>query len=158
VPGRGPPPPAARQVSPPGAGPPRGPAMTPARRHPCRPRLEVLEDRDLPADLMGLAFDVVTGPVSWGGRVQAEYTLVNRDLAAAGAFDVQVRLSPDTAFTAADPLVATFHVNGLAARGLTSGLVTIDLPAAPPPGFGPSFGGYLGLVLDPDNRVAETDE
>lgn len=55
------------------------------------------------------------GPALWGEPVTVAYTIDNRGGADAGAFDVELRLSRDNQIDAADTLVTTVHLAGLAA-------------------------------------------
>jgi len=90
--------------------------------------------------------------VAAGGRLEVDLTLAARGDAAAPAFGWELRLSADDEVTAADRLLAAGEVPaGL--RGDRRRRVRVSVPADAPAGR------YrVGVVVDPDDRVAEVAE
>ena len=67
-------------------------------------------------------------------------------------------LSSGNRFDAGDFLLQTFTVGGLAAGQSVGGNLTVALPAMPPPGFTQPETVFLGLLLDPDDAVMESNK
>ena len=61
-------------------------------------------------DLVGASFEVVQDSALWGEPVTVRYTIENRGGAAAGPFQVDLRLADHSRFDASQPLLATFSV------------------------------------------------
>jgi hypothetical protein len=115
----------------------------------------------LTADLAGSSFRIATATAAYGDRVTGTFRVENRGGAEAGAFAVQVVLSPDNSFGERSQVLTTFAVKRLGAgQAFTPGGFTVTLPdpatatAAGLPASGPV---YLGLRIDPAGAVAELD-
>ncbi len=112
-------------------------------------------------DLVATSFQVAGGFATWGQSVTVNYTLANRGLGDAPAFDVDLRFASTDHIGGGDPLLQSIPIGPLPAGATTSGSVTVQLPGSltnPPTGFGAFDPIYLGLVVDPANAVAETSE
>jgi hypothetical protein len=112
-------------------------------------------------DLVGASFHVGADTALWGEALTIHYAIENRGGAAAGPFEAEVRLSTDNRFDSEDSLLAKVSIAGLAAGGAFAGTVTITLPGTPgqpPPSFQEPQDVFLGLQIDPDNAVAESNK
>ncbi len=115
----------------------------------------------LMADLAGASFRLGTDTASWGDTLTAAFRVENRGGAGAGAFAVQVLLSPDNRFGPSAVVLTSFAVPALAAgQEFASGPFPVLLPdadtarAAGLPASGPV---YLGLRIDPTKSVPESN-
>src|SRR5262249_5714448 len=113
--------------------------------------------RPLP-DLVGTSFSIDPTATIWGQTVAVNYAIANRGSAITSPFDVELRLSADQTIDAADVLLRTFQVNGLAADATASGTISVALPSAPPPGFTTPENDFLGFRIDPTNAIREKNE
>src|SRR5262249_20572115 len=83
----------------------------------------------LAPELAGSPFWLGTDTAAYGDTVTARFTVDNRGGAAAGAFFVQVLLTPDNSFGPESQLLTTFSVPGLGAgQEYTPGYFTVSLP------------------------------
>ena len=121
-------------------------------------RAEALESRLLLAvDLAGTALNATPeAPVPAGGQTTIHFTVANLGSTAPRAFAVSFYLSADATISAADTLVATFNGTGPAALSSVSDSVVAALPATDP--FRNDNQYYLGMIVDPDDVVNESDE
>ncbi len=110
-------------------------------------------------DLTGGSFRLGADAAAYGEAVPVMLTVENRGGADAGAFDVQVVLSPDDRFGPASQVLRTFTLPGLrSGQAFSPGTVLVPLPdlagatAAGLPVSGPA---YLGLRIDPTGGVPE---
>jgi len=124
------------------------------------------------ADLSGAQFDVSPDNLLLGaGTTVAAFSLLNYGSAAAGAFDVQFYLSDDAHIDPATDILlllhpsdshydasepAAYHVSGLGSMATDVGAVTLVVPTDDP--FDTDNDYYLGMFVDADADVAETDE
>jgi len=119
--------------------------------------LEDLEKRLLLAapDLAGTGFSLDYGIMNLGA-VTADFTVANIGTAPAGGFTIYFYLSQDSTITSGDNLLASYWVDPLASGASFHGTKSLS------PGTGDPFGGNgrytLGMVLDVNNVVAESDE
>lgn len=113
----------------------------------------------LTPDLAGSSFQLQTNTAAYGDTVTAKFTVDNRGGAAAGAFEVQVVLSPDNLFGPSSWLLTTFALTGLGVgQEFNSGAFTMSLPdPAQTTAFGLPASGpvYVGLRIDPSGVVPE---
>ncbi len=93
------------------------------------------------------AFGAATGTVSVNAVVD------NPTLVASGNFDVKFYLSTDEEFTASDSLLTTVNRNSIVAGGHQSWTQSLTLPKTLAAGDY-----FIGVVLDPANKIIETDE
>ena len=115
-------------------------------------------------DLLGTSFDVNPDNLFAIGNVAVSFEILNQQIDAAGPFDVKFYLSDDTNINpasdtwlqldASDP--DAYHVAGLAAGATHSGTVNLVVPASDP--FGTDSDYHIGMVVDVDDDVMETNE
>jgi hypothetical protein len=111
-----------------------------------------------PADLVATAFQVIGQPANWGQPVTLSFTVSNQGAGDAGPFDVGVYLSSDGLIEAGDALLQSVAFpNGLGRFSSETKLVTLNLPAKPA-GFVGLDTSFLGLIIDPEDRVPETNK
>jgi len=105
-----------------------------------------------PADLVASDLSVSAG--GWrGAPLSIQFTRANAGQGAAPPFALSVHLSADAAVTADDPEVCRRVVWGMGAGASVAHEVNdCALPALPPGAW------YVGVLLDPDDYVAEADE
>ncbi|MGO9814751.1 MAG: FG-GAP-like repeat-containing protein [Isosphaeraceae bacterium] len=112
-------------------------------------------------DLVGASFEVAQDSALWGEPVTIHYMIENRGGAAAGPFQVDLRLADHNRFDGSQPLLATFSVDGLAAGTAATGTLTVTLPGtpgAPPDSFTEPEQVFVGLQIDSDDAVTESNE
>jgi hypothetical protein len=123
-------------------------------------------------DVSGMTFDVVPDNFfAAHGLVTANFGLRNLGDTAAGAFDVKFYLSDDSNIDPATDMLLTlavsdpnfdpsepeaYHVSGLGSVATHTGSVLLSVPVHDP--FGTDNQYYLGMVVDADGNVAESDE
>ena len=122
-------------------------------------------------DLLGTSFDIDPDNLFGAGVATASFQILNQGDNAAGPFDVKFYLSDDAnidpgrdtalevdssdpAYDSGEP--AAYHVVGLGTGGTHSGSVSLAVPAGDP--FGTDNDYYIGMVVDADGDVTETDE
>jgi hypothetical protein len=111
-----------------------------------------------PADLVATAFQVIGQPADWGQPVTLSFTVANQGAGDGGPFDVGVYLSSDGQIDGGDTLLQSVAFpNGLGRSSSETKLVTLDLPAKPA-GFIGLDTSFLGLIIDPEDRVPETNK
>jgi hypothetical protein len=113
-------------------------------------------------DLVGERFQLDgEGTALWGDTVTLHYTVANRGGANAGPFTAEVRLSSDNQISDADTLLTTISFAELKAGESTQGNLNLKLPGdsgKPPTGFSEPQAVFLGLRIDSQNAVKESDE
>jgi hypothetical protein len=123
--------------------------------------MEPLEPRQLfNADLIGTAFDVTNGQPLPGGEVSATFTVKNQNgfwfLDDAGTFKVYVYLSQDAAIGADDLLIGSTSFASLGAGQSITRTIPLAVPVTDP--FLSSNDYRIGMIIDPDNTVSESNE
>ena len=122
-------------------------------------------------DLGAIAFDSAIDHVL-SGRTVATFTLKNLGGQDAAAFDVNVVLSDDEILgNADDQIVSTVSLSGLAAGDVLTQTVDLQLPvdslnanalsedpAGQAAGYVSASKDFLGLVIDPQNVILESNE
>jgi subtilase family serine protease len=109
-------------------------------------------------DLAGLFFDAPASGAA-GGSLNVSFAVQNTGNRAAGAFKVGLYLSTDSTITPGDRLLSTHDIASLAANGTSSSISRlITLPGATDPFWRGTSTYYIGLVIDTDNTVVETNE
>ena len=106
---------------------------------------------DQPPDIGSWAFFMYPGPVARTFTVDAEVR--NYGTGPTGPFAVGLYLSGDTTFTTADTLIGEEQVGDIAAGATEYVGQFITVPASVPAGVY-----YLGMIMDTQNAVAETNE
>ena len=120
-------------------------------------------------DLLGIRYIYGGGTAAWpdlvartfvppGGPVARTFTILNSvkndGTRAAGPFTVSFCISPDPSFTTADTVIGTRSFTGLGAGVAAPELPTsVTIPSTVPAGTY-----YLGMIIDPADVVAESDE
>ncbi|MCH8879499.1 MAG: hypothetical protein IID34_06400, partial [Planctomycetes bacterium] len=115
---------------------------------------------DLP-DLVGCGFQMLHNPVNAGDSFDPfiNYEICNDGAVPAGEFHVDWYLSMDSTISTSDCLLTGASIVGIPAGG-TTGLLPEMLTL--PPTCDPCYSGdgtyYIGMILDTDNTVPESDE
>jgi subtilase family serine protease len=114
---------------------------------------------DAGPDLVGTLFELPADVLVAGQQALVDFAVANVGSALAGAFDVELRLSPDATIDFSDPLLATRRLDGLS-HGETTGPLAqaVTLPEAVHPVWDTGGPHYLGLRIDTGSEVAEVDE
>lgn len=113
-------------------------------------------------DLLGynagsLYFSVPQNSSSWGHEIQIRFAVANLGDSTAGTFKIKFYLSPNSTIgDAGDYLLYTYTINSLSAQFYTGTGQYVVLPTSNPFGSGTSF--YVGMIVDADNQVAESNE
>jgi GEVED domain-containing protein len=123
-------------------------------------------------DLLGMGFDVVPDNLLDGpGTANVEFSIRNFGDTTAGAFDVQFYLSDDAIIDPATDILLSLdssdpnydssepealHVAGLASAGRHEGVVALSVPQPDP--FGTDNEYFLGMFVDANGDIAESDE
>jgi hypothetical protein len=112
-------------------------------------------------DLVGTSFQVVESSPNWGDEVTVNYTLANQGGSDAGPFAVNFTLFDSSQPVRHHDVLQTVSIDHGLARGATlQGLVKLQLPGTPgqpPAGFSYPYEAFLGLQIDPNHQVAESD-
>lgn len=104
-------------------------------------------------DLEPVVASAVDYAVDWGDRVTFTYDVRNNGTTARTGFDVNLYYSTNTAIAVTDTLLCTDSVTSTLAAGSTGTYsVTCDIPALMAGSY------YFGVLVDPDDDVAEDDE
>lgn len=111
------------------------------------------------ADLVATFSDVLIEPQNAGNTFTFGFEISNPGGLASGTFDVSFYLSTNDIISPADQILGTATLGSVAANGST-GLLAVDLTL---PGINDPFwqgdGTYfVGMLIDPNNTVDESDE
>ena len=121
----------------------------------------IIDDPDDDIDLSGTRFNVVQTELTTGDSFNINFQVQNSGTDDAESFDVNFYLSENNFITDNDFLLGNFTVNLLAGNSNTGTLTrTLNLPDSDNP-IWPGFGsgeGYIGMIIDAGNTVAETNE
>ncbi|WP_158441900.1 CARDB domain-containing protein [Pleurocapsa sp. PCC 7319] len=113
-------------------------------------------------DLEGSYFELGTDEIEAGGEVDLSFEVANKDIGHVGTFDIDLYLSHDENISAdEDYYLGTYTiVDGIIGQtdtGVKS--FTYHAPEAGDPFWqGGDAPYYAGMIIDPENLVAETDE
>ncbi len=109
-------------------------------------------------DLLGMFLDSEE-PLIWGRSFSVDGKIKNQGLTAAGASTAKFYLSGDATITAGDYYLGSRSIAGIGA-GKTRAFndKALTLPDAPPAGFTGTDDVHIGMIIDADNAVAESDE
>ncbi|MDD4892027.1 MAG: DVUA0089 family protein, partial [Phycisphaerae bacterium] len=95
------------------------------------------------------------GQLVWGQTLDVDFSIGNAGFRPSGAFEVGVYLSSDATISAQDFCVGRYAIADLPAGLGQAATLSVTLPAVAPAGF-PALGTvYLGVLADPDQRVAD---
>ncbi|MEM8613049.1 MAG: CARDB domain-containing protein, partial [Cyanobacteria bacterium P01_H01_bin.105] len=111
------------------------------------------------ADLVATSANVVLEPQTAGSTFTFEFDISNQGGLSAGTFDVAFYLSSNTTISTSDQLLGTTTLTSLSANNST-GTVTVDLTL---PGINAPFWQgddtyYVGMIVDPNNVINESNE
>ncbi|MGE3819409.1 MAG: CARDB domain-containing protein [Isosphaeraceae bacterium] len=129
-------------------------------------RFEPLEGRELLAttavalpDLTAVQFDTLA-QMDWGDSFQARGEILNQgDATASVPFHVNLYASTTPALGSQSVLLGRITIpEGLRPGDRVPFSQTVNLPATPPAGLGPTGTVYLGLLVDPEGSVVERNE
>jgi hypothetical protein len=118
------------------------------------------QSTSLAPDIEVASFRILQDGSLWGDTVPVSYAVENRGGAAAGKFQVELRLSVDTRSNATGLLLMTVAVPGLPAGASTGGTLSVTLPGAPgapPPSFPEPGQVFLGLRIQTDGMAPGTN-
>jgi len=108
-------------------------------------------------DLVGAGFDVLDGlPVNATGQVAIDIAVANQGQGDAGPFNMEIVLSFDDAISSSDQVVDRFRVSGIPAGSTYTTTRTVQLPTPDP--FPTDNEYWIGMIIDADREVAESDE
>jgi len=114
----------------------------------------------LPAapDLTGTGFDVPDA-IAWGETIDISTTIENLGAAASAGCTVSIYLSINGYISAADIWLASFTLPTLdPGASFTSTDWQVTLPTDPPAGFDPTDEVYIGMIVDVNDEVFESEE
>ncbi|MEB3356567.1 MAG: T9SS type A sorting domain-containing protein [Synechococcales bacterium] len=113
------------------------------------------------ADLTGDIFNALPNlpnSVAAGSTITIEFSVQNSGIVASGLFDVDFYISRNNIINpAADRLLGTTSIS-VDRIDITEGTVTLTLPGATDPFWNGSGNYFLGMVIDPDDVVDESNE
>ena len=129
----------------------------PQRKHRAL-RFEKFEERVyLAADLVGVDFNC-DEHLDWGGKADIEFDIANYGNRSSGRFDVDLYLSTGRTISKNDYLLDTVRVSSIGANSVIAMRDDYDLPNSPPHRFTWIDRIYVGMIVDADDDVNESDE
>ncbi len=109
-------------------------------------------------DLVGMIY-VLPEPLHWGGSFNITATVSNIGVAPAGPSTARFYLSSDSTIDSSDYLLGTSNVSGLPAGDvLLIERSSNRLPSNPPSGFTATDDMWVGMIVDVNGNVTETNE
>jgi len=110
-------------------------------------------------DLVGTALDSQE-PLVWGDTFQIDATILNQGDGAATASTVRFYISANDYISSGDVELAGAYSLGPVDPGASVDIVNwqLTLPGTPPAGFGLGGNAYVGMIVDADGDLNETDE
>jgi len=110
-------------------------------------------------NLSGLDFNILNEPLRAGEDLTIEFAIENTEAGLAGSFNVGFYLSTDETINTLDNLIDSYTVNGLLGNSNTGLLTqTLTLPNALDTFWNLDDTYYIGMVIDRNNAVVETNE
>jgi len=110
-------------------------------------------------DLFGNYFDIIQEPLSGGDNFDIEYQIQNNSAANAGGFKVDFYLSKNNVIWNSDKLLGSDEISEITGNNATGiRTKTLTLPDANDSFWEESGTYYLGMVVDGNNSVVETNE
>jgi hypothetical protein len=110
------------------------------------------------ADLVGTSFDSVAR-ARWGGSFSLDARIANQGTGNAGSFTVRFYLSSNNSISSGDYLLEEQTIPFLAAGdSYLFDNHTLRLPYFPPSGFTPSDSVWIGMTIDSNGDVPESNE
>ncbi|MCK5149119.1 choice-of-anchor D domain-containing protein, partial [bacterium] len=101
-------------------------------------------------------FDVTSSSVYWGNSVEVLFYVGNLGSADAGSYDITFYLSTDSSIgSGGDYALGTYTMAALPSYQFSGATATLYLPSNP---FGSGSSFYLGVVIDSNNDVSESNE
>lgn len=110
-------------------------------------------------DMRGLVFGVFNDPATAGGNVVVDFIVENNGATDVGQFTVDFYLSTNSTITTDDFFLGQRIVGGID-TGLTTGVLTqiLKLPAAANAFWNGTGTYHVGMIIDRDDNVAESNE
>lgn len=110
-------------------------------------------------DVRGLVFGVFNDPATAGGNVVVDFIVENNGATDVGQFTVDFYLSANSTITTDDFFLGQRIVGGIE-TGLTTGVLTqvLELPAAANAFWNGTGTYHIGMIIDRDDNVAESNE
>ncbi|MEQ8975153.1 MAG: CARDB domain-containing protein [Coleofasciculus sp. C1-SOL-03] len=110
------------------------------------------------ADLVGVDFNLVQEPLAAGDHFDVNFEVQNTEIFAAGAFDVSFYVSTDNTIDTADQFLGSTTINGLAGNSIGAYTTGLTLPGINDSTWNGDGIYYIGMIIDQDGTLAETDE
>lgn len=110
------------------------------------------------ANLVGSAFDVTTGPLKAGSSFTINYDIRNLGGGSASSFDVSFYISSNNFISSLDVLLGTTTISGLSGNTTSSYTSTLTLPSVSDSFWSGSRTYYIGMIVDSNNTVSESNE
>ena len=109
-------------------------------------------------DLFGSQFNVVQEPLNAGESFKVTFAIENGSTARANAFEVKFYLSSNPTISVNDTYLGAYTFNTLAGNNTTATVsTTLTLPNAGDSFWNSDTNYYIGMVVNPDKTVTETD-
>ncbi len=109
-------------------------------------------------DLLGNSFDVVQAFRIAGDTIDVEFAVRNASVTAAGPFTVNFYLSTDNIIKVSDELLGQFPLAGLGGDATQGNTITLTLPLGETSYGNANDGYFIGMIIDVEGQVAESDE
>ncbi|MEQ8542161.1 MAG: CARDB domain-containing protein, partial [Coleofasciculus sp. D1-CHI-01] len=110
------------------------------------------------ADLVGVDFNLVQEPLAAGDNFDVNFEVQNTEMFAAGAFDVSFYVSTDNTIDTADQFLGSATINGLAGNSIGAYTTGLTLPGINDSTWNGDGIYYIGMIIDQDGTLPETDE
>ncbi len=112
-------------------------------------------------DLIGTSLKVGPDSTQWGNAIVIEYEITNQGNDPASSFAVNFLLSTNRRIDRFDSSLTTVRIEELAAGESAIGSIEVELPGSPgepPYRFRDPDDAYIGMVVDAEEEIAESDE
>jgi len=110
-------------------------------------------------DLLGIYFNVLPDPLNAGDSFTIEYKIANILAANAGGFKVKFYFSKNDVIWNSDELLGSDTISGITGNNVTeTRTINLTLPDANDSFWQGDGEYYIGMIIDADNEVDETDE
>ncbi len=110
------------------------------------------------SDLVGVDFNLVQEPLAAGDHFDVNFEVQNMEMFAAGAFDVSFYVSTDNTIDTADQFLGSTTINGLAGNSIGAYTTGLTLPGINDSTWKGDGIYYIGMIIDQDGTLPETDE
>ena len=110
-------------------------------------------------DLSGYYFDVLDEPLYAGDSFEVDFEVLNSGSQSVSTFDVGFYISTDSTIESSDYDLGSYSISDLSANSSTGAIITnFSLPQSDEPFWSGAGEYYIGMIVDPDNTISETDE